>query len=162
MKIKNNTILVFRSNPYEGTIYDLNCVLKDRHGHLVGIYITGEPKILTIADMEREAGEGEHPFFSNALYELATDDDTDMDIFVERVGLVYGLDMLQKLARLGYLTKIACPKCGNHDWTISMQVVGKEYGRSNNVTALHICCQSCYDLALDTVLDTFHDLIEEE
>lgn len=162
MKIKNNTILIFRSNPYEGTLYDLNCVLKDRHGHLVGIYITGQPKILTVADMEREAGEGEHQFFSNALYELSPDTCTDMDIFVSRVGFVYGLPIMVELEKLGYMLQTSCPKCVKSVAPTSMSVVGKEYGRSNHVTALHVACPSCFDLETDEVLDAFHDLIEEE
>jgi hypothetical protein len=162
MKIKNNTILIFRSNPYEGTIYDLNCVLKDRHGHLVGIYITGQPKILTITDMEAEAGEGEHPFFSNALYELSPDGYTDMDLFVERVGLVYGLDMMIAVEKHGYMLQMSCPKCKKLAAPTAMQVVGKEYGRSNNVSALHVACPSCFDLETDEVLGAFHDLIKGE
>ena len=162
MKIKNNTILIFKSNPYEGTIYDLNCVLKDRHGHLVGIYITGQPKILTIADMEREAGEGEHPFFSNALYELSPDGYTNMDTFVDRIGLVYGLEMMQKLETLGYMLQMTCPKCKKLSAPTAMTVVGKEYGRSNNVTVLHVACPACFDLETDEVLDAFHELIKGE
>ena len=162
MKIKNNTILIFRSNPYEGTIYDLICVLKDQEGNLWDIFITGQPKILTLTDMEAEAEAGEHPFFSNALYELSPDGYTNMDLFVDRIGLVYGLEMMQRLESYGYMLQMACPKCTKLSAPTAMTVVGREYGRSTNVTALHVACPSCFDLETDEVLDAFHELIEGE
>ena len=38
----------------------------------------------------------------------------------------------------------------------------KDYGRSNNVSALHVACPSCFDLETDEVLGAFHDLIKGE
>lgn len=164
MKIGNNTILIFKSNPYEGTIYDLNCVLKDQKGKLRDIYITGPPKIHTIADMEGEVSNigSSYHFFNNALYELSPYGYTNMDTFVDRIGLVYGLEMMQKLETLGYMLQMTCPKCKKLAAPTAMTVVGKEYGRSNNVTALHVDCPSCFDLETDEVLDAFHELIEGE
>ena len=161
MKLQPNTILVFKSNPYEGTIYDLNCVMTDQHGKFHPIYITGPPKITSIAEMQAEMDNIEEAtFFANALYPRERE---CMDSFIARVGMVYGLDMLKNIEeQCHYSLVITCPKCQELRKPWEFVVTDKEYGRSLEVTKLHVCCQSCYDTALNETLDAFHDLIEGE
>lgn len=164
MKLQPNTILVFKSNPYEGTIYDLNCVMTDQHGKFHPIYVTGPPKITNKAEMQAEMDNIEEAtFFANALYKLDPRERECMDALIDRVGLVYGLDMLQNIEeQCNYSLVITCPKCQELRKPSEFVVTDKEHGNSNQVIGLRVCCSSCYDKLLAETLDAFHDLIEGE
>lgn len=164
MKLQPNTVLVFKSNPYEGTIYDLNCVMSDQHGKFKPIYVTGPPKITSKKGMIAYTKLNESDtFFAPQLYKLNPREVNNMDAFIDRVGMVYGLDMLKNIEeQCHYSLVITCPKCQELRKPWEFVVTDKEYGRSLEVTKLHVCCRSCYDTALNETLDAFHDLIEEE
>lgn len=160
MKLQPNTILVFKSNPYEGTIYDLNCVMTDKHRDFQEIYVTGPPKIRNIKEMEASISDNvKNTFFSNEVYYLSPVAENQMHLFIHRIGLVYGLCMLQEIEKHGYYLTMLCPKCGKTVKTSEIVVYGmdiklsREYGCSNEVVKQHVHCENCHSKMVDDALE---------
>lgn len=154
MKLNPNTVLVFKSNPYPGTIYDLNCVMTDKDGNFHPIYITGPIKISNKKEMEAHINENiKDPFFSNEVYYLSPVVENQMHLFIYRIGLVYGLDMLQEIEKHKYYLTMLCPKCGKDYKPSEILVYDKEYGRSNQVTKLHVHCKNCHSKMINEALE---------